>query len=292
MAQRDEFTRSWIIENAVDVCSQYGHKELTIRALYYRLVSRGMTNSQQHYKRVVAAMDKARWDDLIEMDYFVDRERDTEGETKNEHIEVEDAIEEGKENIKAWMNFYNLERWSNQPYYVEVLIEKKALQSVFEKPCRRMDVALSACKGYPSLTFLHDVKERIDAAVTNDHEVVLLYFGDYDPSGEDIPRSIEDNLRRMGAYDFTLRRVLLMEEHVKAWKLPPAPAKLTDSRTANWDGLGQVELDAVEPHQLQKICTAAIETYFDTDLYNDLMERESEEREEYRSALRTFVNEM
>lgn len=50
--KRDIFTRDWIIEQALDVLSQYEPGVLTIRALHYQLVSRGMTNDIQHYKRV------------------------------------------------------------------------------------------------------------------------------------------------------------------------------------------------------------------------------------------------
>ena len=87
-----------------------------------------------------------------------------------------------------------------------------------------------------------------------------------------------------------LRRILLKKEQVIEWNLPPAPAKLTDSRTANWDGLGQVELDAVDPKKLQRICQDAINDVFDYDLFNDLKDEESEEKERFTMELRTFVN--
>lgn len=72
MAKRtkDEFTRDWIIENSVEILSRYEPGVLTIRALHYQLVSIGMTNTLQHYKRVVSAMEVARWDGLgqVELD--------------------------------------------------------------------------------------------------------------------------------------------------------------------------------------------------------------------------------
>ena len=82
----------------------------------------------------------------------------------------------------------------------------------------------------------------------------------------------------------------MTKEQVIRWNLPPAPAKLTDSRTANWDGLGQVELDAVDPKKLQRICQDAINDVFDYDLFNDLKDEESEEKERFTMELRTFVN--
>ena len=91
------------------------------------------------------------------------------------------------------MKNYFKNRWENQEYYPEVFIEKKALQGVFQNICRQYDVALGACKGYPSLTFLYESQLRFNSAIYNGKKPIIIYFGDYDPSGEDIPRSIYEN---------------------------------------------------------------------------------------------------
>lgn len=177
----------------------------------------------------------------------------------------------------------------NQPIYPEILIEKKALEGVFAKPCRNWDIAVGACKGYPSLTFLFELSERLREAQANGKQCVILYFGDYDPSGEDIPRSIGENLQKFGIFGVEIRRIALMEQQVIEWKLPPAPAKETDSRTANWDGLGQVELDAVKPEKLISLLDDAINDIFDRELYDELLERESDEREQFQTELKRYV---
>lgn len=147
---KDIFTKSWIIENAVDVLNNYDPGVLTIRGLHYQLVSRGMTNDIQHYKRVVAATGQARWDGIISFDAFSDRERSMACETKADETIYEEAVNTAKRQIKLWANNYYLNRWENQPIYPEVLIEKKALEGVFYKTCMTNSVALGACKGYPS----------------------------------------------------------------------------------------------------------------------------------------------
>ncbi len=63
------------------------------------------------------------------------RERSVCGETEAEPTYVEDGIDNAKGQIKAWMEHYYKHRWENQPLYVEVWVEKKALQGVFERPC-------------------------------------------------------------------------------------------------------------------------------------------------------------
>lgn len=284
----DEFNRDWIIRNARVILKEYS-EGITVRQLHYRLVAIGMTNDINHYKRVVAAMTKARWEQIVDMDAFIDRERTMYGSTEADEKELSSEIETAKRQIKAWMENYSLERWSNQKNYVEVGIEKKALQGVFERPCFLESVGLAPCKGYPSITFLYEMAQRFKRAMANGKQPIFLYFGDYDPSGEDIPRSIEENLNRLGI-PIIVKRIALTPEQIAEMNLPGVPPKHTDTRTINWDGEAVVELDAVEPKTLSKMCREAIQELFDQELYNELQTKENEEEEQYRAALKDFVN--
>ena len=286
----DIFNRALIIEKAQEVLTEYSGG-ITLRQLYYRLVAQGMINDVLHYKRVVSAMTEARWQDTVSMDAFIDRERSMYGETKAKEKDMAHEAEEAKSQIEAWMTGYHLDRWSNQENYVEVWIEKKALQGVFEEPCNELDVGLAPCKGYPSITFLHEASNRFEDIGVTGKGLTILYFGDYDPSGEDIPNSIKANLERMGT-EVEVERIALNPSLIKQLNLPSVPPKSTDSRTRNWDGLGAVELDAVEPKMLKSMCEKAILRYFDTDLYDELQARETEERKDYQKTLKEFVMKM
>lgn len=286
---RDLFTKNWIIEHSIEVCNQYEKGVLTLRALHYQLVGLGMTNDIQHYKRVVTSMIDARWDGIIEFDQFSDLDRTMIGETEYEQTVLEDKIRFGEEQVEAWMTAYRKNRWENQSFYPEVFIEKKALQGVFAPPCDEWNISLGACKGYPSLTFLFEAEKRFAKAAEEGKTPIILYFGDYDPSGEDIPRSIGENLKNLGT-QVEVRRIALMEDQVRRWNLPPAPAKQTDSRTANWGGIGQVELDAVKPEMLRALLLQAITDIFDPDRHANLMMTERQERAIYTKRLKQFVN--
>ena len=288
--KRDEFSKKWIIENSIDIVREYERGVLTIRGLHYQLVSIGMTNDMAHYKRVVNAMIEARWGNDIDFEAFSDHDRSMIGITESEVTDVFDKIRQGKNQVELWMSNYSKNRWENQPYYPEIFIEKKALQGVFQSVCQTNAISLGACKGYPSLTFLNDAAKRFIEAEENGKRPIILYFGDYDPSGEDIPRSIEENIKRLGCESIEIRRIALMEHQVIEWKLPHAPTKVGDSRTANWDGLGQVELDAVKPDKLQRLCQESIDEIFDEELYEQLNEDEESERIQYVRSLKEFVN--
>jgi len=286
---KDAYTKKWIIDNSLEIVEEYEKGILTLRGLHYQLVGRGMTNDIQHYKRVVSAMIDARWSGDVDFDTFSDLDRSIVGETPYLETDLDDKIDQAKQQLKAWMTSYYKNKWENQPVYPEVFIEKKALQGVFGGVCRDEEVALGACKGYPSLTFLHDSFLRFKEAQDNGKTPIIIYFGDYDPSGEDIPRSIQENLFRFGV-DVEIRRIALMEFQVIDWNLPPAPTKQSDSRAAKWNGLGQVELDAVRPEKLMKMCKDAIDEVFDHDLFELLRETETDERVIFRRELKSFVN--
>jgi hypothetical protein len=288
---KDNFTKEWIIQNSIKICSQYEKGILTLRSLHYQLVGLGMTNDIQHYKRVVTAMISARWDDILPFDTFSDLDREMVGSTDYKDTFLDVEIARGKNQVQAWMEAYSKNKWENQPYYPEIFIEKKALQGVFTNICRSWNIGLGACKGYPSLTFLHEAYKRFREAEYKGKKPVIIYFGDYDPSGEDIPRSIQENIERFGV-DVELRRIALMESQVVEWNLPPAPTKDTDTRSGKWEGLGQVELDAVRPERLMQLCESAIRDIFDEELHAELLKVEEEEGKQYRVALKEFVNDL
>ena len=283
------FTKQWITKTAIPIVKSY-NGNLTLRGLHYRLVAAGMINDVSHYKKVVNAMIDARWEGLVHFTDFLDHEREMLGQTDFEQTDVESKVENAKEAIRYWATSYRKNMWENQPYYPEVFIEKKALQGVFEEPCKRMSVALNPCKGYPSLTFLYDAAMRFEEAINQGKTPIILYFGDYDPSGENIPETIVENLYRMSGETIELRRIALNEQQVIDWNLPPAPTKDSDTRSANWAGLGQVELDAVEPNKIVKMCYGAIEDIFDRDLYEELMRTQREEKEEFKTILKNDFN--
>jgi len=286
--KRDKWGRDWIVSKANEILQEYIGTPITVRQLYYRLVTIGLPNGVRFYKRVVDATSDARWSGKMKKSSFIDRERGLVGETDWEEKDLDAEIAQGFNQVKAWMSAYSLNRWSNQPKYIEVWIEKKALQGVFERPCSRRNVGLAPCKGYPSITFLAEAADRLRRPNMRSKEVIILYFGDYDPSGEDIPRNVQESLGRLGA-SVEVKRLALLPAQIEELGLPGVPPKDTDSRTNSWTGEEAVELDAIDPKLLATMCEEAIDAEFDEDLYGELEEREEKERVKYAKAVKAKV---
>lgn len=248
-----------------------------------------MPNTDKLYKKLARNMSSSRWAGAIHFDAFIDRERTMDGETQAKPVIVEDEVEEAIDRIESSLDDYPINIWENQPKYVEVWIEKKALQGVFEKPSQDYTVGLGACKGYPSITFLYEASLRFKEARDRKQEPTILYFGDYDPTGKDIPRSVQDGLFKMGA-PITLQLVALSTNQIKFYNLSSVPAKKGDTRA--WNGDGVVELDAIDPKILEKMTEDAILKNFDVNKYKELVDTNKKDKEQYQEALKEFVKEL
>lgn len=295
---KKDYDKDWIIEKSVEILKTYSDP-ITVRALYYLLVTRGMTNDPYIYKKMDDYMVDARWDGIIPFEAFIDRDRRIYGATAAEPILLSDQIETGKTQIKAWMDNYTLNPWENQPNYVEVWIEKVAQQGNFEKLVDKYSMGLAPCKGHPSLTYLNDSVPRFNSAIQRGQKPIILYFGDFDPRGLHIPvklcQDIEKRMRMRGTSgEVELKRIALNEDQVINMNLITVPPKASDSMSPKWlkehGNIGVAELDAIEPKTLSQMVTDEIAKYFDPELYKELLEREEIEREQYQKALKTFVS--
>src|SRR5690606_2999373 len=88
--------------------------------------------------------------------------------------------------------FYRRDLWDQMDAYVEIWCEKDALSGVLYQVTGAWDVPLMVSRGFASHTYLYEAAQAIEAA---DKPTYLYFFGDHDPSGVHIDRSIERELR-------------------------------------------------------------------------------------------------
>lgn len=205
----------------------------TLRRVHYLLVSDpaavalGYRNTQGHYKTLSARTTALRWAGLFPAL--------TDG-TRTVHQPVGHVTGAGL--AEALAQRFAYERGRHAPAQVLVLAEKRGVVPMLRQ--RFPDVHVSAMAGYPSVSHLQGLNHLAD---TDTRDTVALYVGDFDPSGLDIPRAIAERAT------FPLRVLGLTWEQVTERRLPPMPAKGSDSRTAGmaaqYGQAVQVELDAM-----------------------------------------------
>lgn len=94
------------------------------------------------------------------------------------------------EATERWLASYSpLSFWDEQPYYLEILVEKIDLKSLFAPICRNIAMPIANAKGWPDIHARAAMMERFKKHEAAGRQCVLLYCGDHDPAGLHIAES-------------------------------------------------------------------------------------------------------
>ncbi len=132
---------------------------------------------------------------------------------------------------------------------------------------------------------------RIFREIPNGIPVIVFHVTDHDPSGDHMP---EDLQRRLSEFyqqnNVEVRKVCLTREQVVRFNLPGKPVNKDDNRKTRFaEKYGNaeevVELNALPIPDFQRIVEDAIRKELDMDIFEDVVKKEREEREEIRKGI-------
>ena len=163
-----------IIERAAEIVLSYD-TSVTLRQLFYRLVSeQTIPNTTTAYKRLSALTAQARR--ANEFPDLIDR-----GRTIHRYAywpDIQTALAEVKE-------YFRLDRTLGQDVSIYLGVEKAGIVDQLQSWFGHLGIPVLALGGYSSQTYIDEVAQ--DTTIHN-RGAVLLYGGDFNPSGEDIDR--------------------------------------------------------------------------------------------------------
>jgi hypothetical protein len=247
---------------------------LTLRQLYYQLVSRGlMVNKQTEYKRLGDILNDAKLAGLTDWAAIEDRTR---------NLESVNHWEDPSQIISAVAEQFRIDKWKEQPNRVEVWVEKDALVGVLEKACRALDVAWFSCRGYTSGTELYGAGKRLARYKRGGQQPIIIHLGDHDPSGLDMTRDITDRVSMFARTHVEVRRIALNMDQIEQYSPPPNPAKTTDCRYEKYaqeHGEESWELDALNPSTIDELITEEVLSLRDEELWEQAEQEEERHRE-------------
>jgi hypothetical protein len=250
---------------------------MTVRQVYYQLVSRhAIENTRSQYQRVSDLLVDARREGTIPWAWIEDRLR------RPRPVAMWGGLADFARVAQQW---YRRDVWGTQPGYVEVWLEKDALSGIFEAELSRYGVTLNVGRGFDGWDSIHNAALRYRRRRRG---VAVLYFGDFDPSGEDMVRSLRVRLADRGA-EPELVKCALTRADLTRYRLPPDPAKRTDSRSAKFiaeHGDVSVELDALPVDVLRARLVAEVEARMDLDALREVRQVEERDRGRLTRALR------
>lgn len=267
---------------------------LTLRQVYYQFVSRDLiANNDKEYKKLGDIVSDGRMAGLIDWAAIEDRTR---------YLRSLSTWDNPAEIVRAVSKQYRIDMWDNQRTRVEVWVEKDALVGVIESACNPLRVPHFSCRGYSSQTALYDAGQRIAEHIDRGQRVLILHFGDHDPSGLDMTRDITERVRQFAGLDplpenedfcenFEVRRLALNFAQIKKYRPPPNPAKITDSRAKEYIrnyGTQSWELDALEPKTLINLIKDEVMAEIDDEAWDEAKKREEAEKATLREIAETL----
>jgi hypothetical protein len=253
-----------LIKAAAEILA--AHQPQTVRQVFYQLVSRQVIeNTRSAYQSVSKALVAARRDGTVPWEQIEDRLR------RPRHVSMWDGLGDFATTAAA---AYRRNTWTDQPVRVEVWLEKDALSGIFEDILDLYGVTLNVGRGFDGWSSIYAASQRL-----GDDDTVL-YFGDFDPSGEDMVRSLRERLGHLGSRPNLVKSALLFED-IERHRLPPDFTKVTDTRrsafVAKWGDVS-VELDALPIQILQARIVEEVEDRMDLGALAATRRQEENER--------------
>jgi hypothetical protein len=226
---------------------------ITGRGIGYKLFTAGLipSMSTNDMAKVYRLLRIAREEGDIPWEWIVDETRE---------LERVSTWSDTAAYARAVAMSYRRDFWDQQPRRVEVWSEKGTVRGVLKPILDEYAVGFRVQHGFASATSVNDV------AVDRDRRgrpLVVLYIGDFDPSGMfmsecDLPR----RLAEYGGDHVELRRIALKRSQTQGLPSFPASEKSKDKRYC-WfvknHGNRCWELDAMDPRDLRDTVKDSIE---------------------------------
>lgn len=92
-------------------------------------------------------------------------------------------------------NYQPFSFWDDKPVYLEMLVEKIDLKSLFNRICRSINLPIANAKGWPDIHVRAAMMRRFQKHEAAGRQCVLLYCGDHDPAGVRISESYMEMFR-------------------------------------------------------------------------------------------------
>ena len=183
---------------------------ITGRGVGYKLFIRDLIASmaRSEMQRVYRLLKEARERGIIPWDWIVDETR---------AIERVSTWADPAEYARCVAQSYRRDFWDQQPHRVQVWSEKGTVRGVLAPVLDHYAVGFLPVHGFSSATAAHDIAEDDDG-----RELIVLYVGDFDPSG--MFMSEEDLPARFAKYDgdhIKLRRIALTVEQLDGTAVVP-----------------------------------------------------------------------
>jgi len=176
-----------------EISESVGFK-MSARGWCYLLEGLRLINKDQ-FDRVESAINTCRETGLIPIDFTAEEEgRKFSGIEDPDTGDAGDLIERWLGAVATCERYYTPDWWEGERYYIQMLVEKIDLKTLFEPVCKKYFIPIATAKGWASMLQRAEYARRFADAEKRGLTCVLLYAGDHDPDGLRISEHLRNNL--------------------------------------------------------------------------------------------------
>ena len=209
----------------------------SFRGMYYTLVDLGiLPKTEANYKALNKVTVRWRERGLIPIDAFADYTRSIIKNFDDIYEPPEDYVERffrylreadirktDEEDFDFKHDGYNVPLWYKQPNYVEIWIEKDAIKATFESIVQGLQVVVAPQHGHGSVSYLNENIQRLKKEQRKGKTIYILYFGDEDPSGEEMDKIYKRKLAAYGIHNVEFKRWAVTKDQKQRFDLQTNP---------------------------------------------------------------------
>lgn len=164
---------------------------ITLRRLHYLLCSSDIKelypNTQAMYKRLTVLTTEARKRGELSYEFFDDPTR---------AVHTHEGWSGIEEKIRVAVDYYSRDHWQDQPFRVECWIEKDGIINPLRETVRSWQITLRSMHGQASSSCSYAAAKTFAQYPAN-MPIYILYYGDQDPCGEEIPESALERVKEI-----------------------------------------------------------------------------------------------
>lgn len=145
---------------------------------------------------------------LLEPGFILEDESHKVEQQLDEGQSVEDYIymqyemwQEAEEYFSGSWEFYKgISFWENKDYYLQLLVEKVDLKSLFRSICNKYRIPMANLRGWGSLEQKAVIAKNFELAEEEDKEPILLVCTDFDPPGLCISKVLKGDFEELSTF--------------------------------------------------------------------------------------------
>jgi len=180
-------------EIIMDISNKIGFK-VSARGWAYILEGQRLINKNQ-FDKVATLINTCRKKGYLPIDFVAEEtSRAFSGIEEPEDISV---VEYSRYYLSAALKageYYTPDWWDGEKFYIQMVVEKIDLVTLFSPVCRSYHIPIANAKGWSSILQRAEYCRRYKDAESRGLKCVLLYCGDHDPDGLRIGDFITKNL--------------------------------------------------------------------------------------------------